>query len=411
MHQQVLRLAGSLVVPVAILISAAWFIPELRSLPRAQAALIPHLPYVTAGLGLALSWRFHQTRVFFALCALMLTYLTIRYGLPYGLPRGASQQAIYNLTGVLAPAVLTGICLLPDRGIFNARGLAHFALLLVPAAAAAVMIHWRLSDLSVVLPAELLKPGRLSWTPLSTPVVATFTVAGAILLARLAVYRTTLEGLLLAGLIGLALALHTGVQPLSTAVFITAAAILLTFGVVQDGYRKAYVDELTGLPGRRALEEQLLKLGSHYAVAMVDVDHFKRFNDTHGHDVGDQVLRMVATQLDKVSGGGRPFRYGGEEFSILFSGKTADEVVEHLDEARERIATTPFAIRRRRRRRKNGAGKSKRTRAGGGRRTWVTVSIGLAESSERLATPKDVLKAADKALYRAKRGGRNRVCD
>jgi diguanylate cyclase (GGDEF)-like protein len=321
------------------------------------------------------------------------------------------RPAIFNLTGVLAPAVLAGICLLPDRGIFNVRALAHFALLLAPAVALAAMIHWRISGLSVVLPAELLKSGLLSWTPVPTPVIATFAVAGAALLARLAVYRTTLEGLLLAGLIGLGLALHTVVHPISTAVFVTAIALLFTFGVIQDGYRKAYVDELTGLPGRRALEEQLLKLGSHYTVAMVDVDHFKRFNDTYGHDVGDQVLRMVASQLGRVGGGGRPFRYGGEEFSILFSGRTADDVVDYLDEVRERIATTPFALRRRRRRRKSASGKSKRGRSGGGRRTPVTVSIGLAESNERLARPKDVLKAADEALYRAKRGGRNRVCD
>jgi GGDEF domain-containing protein len=411
MNQQVFRLAGSLLIPVAILISAVWVTPELHTLPRAHAAFIPHLPYVAAGLGLALSWRFHQSRVFFALCALMFVYLALRHGLPSGLPRGLRQQAIFNLTGVLAPAVLAGICLLPDRGIFNVRALARFALLLAPAVAVAVLIHWRMSGLSAMVPAELLKSGQLGWTPLPTPVVATFTAAGAILLARLAVYRTTLEGLLLAGLIGLGLALHTGVQPMSTAVFVTAIALLFTYGVIQDGYRKAYVDELTSLPGRRALEEQLVKLGSHYVVAMVDVDHFKRFNDTYGHDVGDQVLRMVASQLDRVGGGGRPFRYGGEEFAILFSGKTANGVMEYLEEVRERIGDTPFAIRGRRRRGKNGSGKSKRGRGGGRRRTSVTVSIGLAESSERLAKPQDVLKAADEALYRAKRGGRNRVCD
>ncbi len=411
MNQQVLRLAGSLVVPVTLLISAVWLTSELHALPRAQAALIPYLPYVATGLGLALSWRFHQSRLFFALCALMFAYLALSYGLSSGPPRGLRQHAIFNLTGVLAPVILTGICLLPDRGIFNVRALGRFALLIAPAIAVAAMIHWRILGLTAVVPAELLKSGQLSWTPLPAPVVATFTVAGAIVLARLVAYRTTIEGLLLTGMIGLGLALHNGVQPLSTAMFVTAIALLFTYGVVQDGYRKAYVDELTGLPGRRALDEQLLKLGSQYVVAMVDVDHFKRFNDTYGHDVGDQVLRMVASQLDRVGGGGRPFRFGGEEFSILFAGKSGDDVTEYLEEVRERIATTPFAIRRHRRRRKNGAAKNKRGRNGGGRRASVTVSIGLAASSERLASAQDVLKAADEALYRAKRGGRNRVCD
>ena len=223
-------------------------------------------------------------------------------------------------------------------------------------------------------------------------------------------YRSALDGLTLAGLVGVALALHTGVHPLNTAVFFSAIALLFTTGVIQDGYRKAYLDELTGLAGRRALEEELLKLGGQYVVAMADVDRFKRFNDTHGHDVGDQVLRMVATQLGRVGGGGRPFRYGGEEFSIVFPGKTADEVITHLNEVRERIASAPFYIRGRGRKKHVDQTKA-RGRSGGGRRTTVTISIGLAERDERLARPQDVLKEADKALYRAKRGGRNRVSD
>jgi diguanylate cyclase (GGDEF)-like protein len=365
---------------------------------------------VVIALGLTLSWRFNQSRMFFALTVLLLAYLGLQYGLPFGLPRGLRQQAVYNLTGMFAPVLLTAICLLKDRGIFTPRALSRFMLLLVPVAGIAAMIRWRTPELASLLPPELLQAGHLSWTPLPLLVLATTSAAGAVLLIRLALYRSSLDGLTIAGLVGVALALHTGVQPLSTAVFFSAIGLLFTSGVIQDGYRKAYVDELTGLAGRRALEEELLKLSGQYVVAMVDVDHFKRFNDTHGHDVGDQVLRMVASQLGGVGGGGRAFRYGGEEFSIVFPGKTADGVIEHLGDVRERIACTPFFIRGRGRKKQVDQAKA-RGRTGGGRRTSVTVSIGLAERSERLGSPQDVLKAADKALYRAKRGGRNRVCD
>jgi len=81
-------------------------------------------------------------------------------------------------------------------------------------------------------------------------------------------------------------------------------------GLVATSYRMAYHDDLTGLPGRRAMNEVLLQLGSRYAMAMVDVDHFKRFNDTYGHDVGDQVLRMVASRLGVVSAAGKLFDTG-----------------------------------------------------------------------------------------------------
>lgn len=410
MSQPVLRLAGTLAVPALILISATLLLPQLRSVPHAQAALISHLPYVAIGLGLTLSWRFNHSRTFFVLSVLLLAYLGLQYGLPSGSPRGLRQQAIYNLTGMLVPVLLAAICVLKDRGIFSPRALSRFLLLLLPVASIAVMIHWRIADLASLLPREFLRAGHLSWTPLPLPVLATSLGASAILLLRLALYRSTLDGLTVAGVIGVALALHTGVQPLSTAVFFSAIALLFTTGVIQDGYRKAYVDELTGLAGRRALEEELLKLSGQYVVAMADVDHFKRFNDTHGHDVGDQVLRMVATQLGTISGGGRPFRYGGEEFSIVFPGKDADSVITHLQEVRERIASMPFFIRGRGRKKHVDTTKV-RGRSGGGRRTTVTVSIGLAERTERLSRPQDVLKEADKALYRAKRGGRNRVSD
>ncbi|MER3423211.1 MAG: GGDEF domain-containing protein, partial [Nitrospiraceae bacterium] len=81
------------------------------------------------------------------------------------------------------------------------------------------------------------------------------------------------------------------------ACYFAAAGLVLTLAVLQTSYAMAYHDDLTGLPGRRALNETLLKLSGRYTIAMVDVDHFKTFNDQYGHDVGDQVLRMVASHV------------------------------------------------------------------------------------------------------------------
>lgn len=78
---------------------------------------------------------------------------------------------------------------------------------------------------------------------------------------------------------------------------------------------------------------------------MADVDHFKAFNDTHGHDVGDQVLRMVAAQLRRVSGGGYAYRYGGEEFTLVFPGKTAVEAMPYLETVRQAIEAYQMRLR------------------------------------------------------------------
>ena len=190
---------------------------------------------------------------------------------------------------------------------------------------------------------------------------------------------------------------------------VAASGLVLVVGVLQETYRLAFRDELTRLPSRRALNERLKAVARRYAVAMVDVDHFKSFNDTYGHDVGDQVLRMVAARLARVGGGGEAFRYGGEEFTVLFSGKSADDALPHLEALRADIEDYRMAIRASDRPRRKRAGKRRRSPASTGRTVSVTVSIGVAERSDRNDYAEAVIKAADKALYRAKRAGRNQV--
>ncbi|KAG1250302.1 hypothetical protein G6F65_018792 [Rhizopus arrhizus] len=91
----------------------------------------------------------------------------------------------------------------------------------------------------------------------------------------------------------MAWALPRGAQhPIELALMSAAALTALSISLAHEGFHMAFRDELTGLPGRRALNERLQRMGRVYTLAMADVDHFKIFNDTHGHDVGDQVLRM-----------------------------------------------------------------------------------------------------------------------
>ncbi len=169
----------------------------------------------------------------------------------------------------------------------------------------------------------------------------------------------------------------------------------------------AYSDELTGLPARRALNDLLGAIGPPYAVAMVDIDHFKRFNDTYGHQAGDQLIRKVAAVLADAPRGGRPFRYGGEEFAVVFPGLSAGEAALHLEALRKAIGAVSFAVRGPDRR---GRGRSRpRPDASARGHVGVTVSIGVADSAGAGATPADVVRAADDALYRAKRAGRNRL--
>jgi diguanylate cyclase (GGDEF)-like protein len=188
-------------------------------------------------------------------------------------------------------------------------------------------------------------------------------------------------------------------------VILTLVALLYLVAILVDSYFLAYRDELTLLPSRRALNQLSLSLGRKYTVAMLDIDHFKKFNDTYGHDIGDQVLKLVATKLAKVGGGGKVFRYGGEEFTVVFPRKTIAQAMPVLDSVRQSIQDYKIVIRQPQR-------KTKKSRKSGDAKSFktvnVTISIGVAARASKQSF-EQALKLSDQALYRAKKNGRNNV--
>ena len=212
------------------------------------------------------------------------------------------------------------------------------------------------------------------------------------------------------GLIGIFWMLpKTFILPFTLNIMCSQVMLMIAAAVSHEAYQMAFRDELTGLPGRRALNERMQRLGRNYVLAMTDVDHFKKFNDTHGHDVGDQVLRLVASKLSKVTGGGRAYRYGGEEFALVFAAKTLEECLPHLEVVREAIATYNIQLRNQESRPQDDQSGRQRRGASASSSVSVTISIGAAERLPEHRSPEEVLKSADQALYNAKGAGRNCV--
>jgi len=178
-------------------------------------------------------------------------------------------------------------------------------------------------------------------------------------------------------------------------------ALASLFSLTLDSYVMAFVDELTGIPGRRAMVFRLKTLSPYYFIAMLDVDHFKKFNDNHGHQVGDDVLRTVARLLSKAKGA-KAYRYGGEEFALIFSHGAQEAIKSELDRIRESIAQYDlYPKERHRKKHDRGKGSARKP-------LHVTVSFGLAQHHPGQQY-EAVIEHADKALYRAKKNGRNRV--
>jgi len=189
------------------------------------------------------------------------------------------------------------------------------------------------------------------------------------------------------------------------AVLISLLMVQYLIAIVIDSYYLAYRDELTGIASRRALNQYALSLGRNYTVAMMDIDHFKKFNDTYGHDIGDQVLKLVAKKLTKVRGGGRVFRYGGEEFTAIFPRKSAADSAVELEKIRQSIQDYKIVFRQPVRQSKKARTKKP---ADSFKTVSVTISIGVAMRQAKHSFEQTV-KHADEALYRAKKNGRNNV--
>jgi GGDEF domain-containing protein len=187
--------------------------------------------------------------------------------------------------------------------------------------------------------------------------------------------------------------------------WVCVIAVVIVFAVIKDSLFMAFKDELTGIPSRRALMQKIETLGRQYTLVMSDIDHFKKFNDTYGHDVGDDVLKLVASKLSKVTGGGQAFRFGGEEFVILFPNKIAAQVEPHIETIRLIIAEYDIALRTQPRPpKKPGTAPQKPARD---KIVKVTSSFGIAQKSKTHKDFTDVMKLADMALYAAKKAGRN----
>ena len=217
---------------------------------------------------------------------------------------------------------------------------------------------------------------------------------------------------LTAALVPVFFALHvnlaTPASPaIQTIISFSTATLILLHAIFYMYWKRVYRDPLTEIPNRQSLDERLHTLTGDYALAMVDVDHFKQFNDTYGHSEGDNVLRMVAKHLQDYFGN-NAYRYGGEEFCLVFEGVATKEAERLSNEARKELEKTEFVLRSHVRR-KTEDGKKNRGSTSSGKKVGVTVSIGIAAKNGRLQTYEQVLKQADKALYQAKDSGRNRV--
>jgi len=394
----------SFLLPGGLLLAASVVLVRQPDFSNWLTLLERIYPAAVFAVALLLGWRFDRSRLVFATLIIAVAERSVSL---YGTPYDFVGRITFDAVATLLPLNLAALALLKERGLFTWHGLGRWLLFLWQPLAIALLIENRQFDWLGLFDFRFVAIPALGTVPVEQPALLAFTVA----IVATAVNALRRPNALEFGFFWAALMLGFAFLTANSAALFTfhfaTSLLILVIAIVEMSYGMAFKDELTGLPARRALEQALLKLGSRYTIAMIDIDHFKKFNDRYGHDVGDQVLRMVAERLAKAGGGGKAYRYGGEEFTVLFPGKRTDDALSHTEKLREAVESAEFVIRSKNRPKEKPPASADERK--GDERVRVTISTGLAERSDKARTPADVIKAADEALYRAKDSGRNRV--
>ncbi|MFH4858183.1 GGDEF domain-containing protein [Vibrio diabolicus] len=381
---------------------------NIIQMTQSNWGIAANLPYILLGCALLLCYSFKQGRESMVCLATLLAYFVIQHRLQVPLQSGTALLEL-TILATLLPVSFLAVFLFSKDG-FDSRAMFTYLLMLT------MFVLW-----SYLTLAYYVEGGFEQWTSGILFIVPTVSKLPFILVLYCVgivcflgilvlkkneiIHSMTYSAMVLAS----ATFIFFDVQYISSTMF-TLTGLLIIIYAASASHQLAFTDSLTRVPSRRALDLDLKHMGKKFTIAMLDVDHFKKFNDTYGHDTGDDVLKMVASRLTKTPGGAKVYRFGGEEFTIVFKGKYADECKEFLEEARKSIAEYEMILRDEESRPDNHKqGQKKRGNDSSRRKSvFVTASFGAADSKNGQA-PQDVIKLADEALYKAKKAGRNCV--
>jgi GGDEF domain-containing protein len=379
----------------------------LMALAGDNFTIVGNLPYVLFAVAILICQTFNQGRMGMISLLMILCYWIIQTRLQTPLATGTTRLE-YTLLAFILPVAAMMVYLFPEKRFLSQSGLLYSLFLAFMLGWAAITIrHYIDVGQDELWDGLLLIVPQISTLPLLIVCYFVLLIFTAAML--LAYFGRPLDFTIYLCLLSAFCTFFALNTPYISSLLFTLAGLLTIANVISTSHELAFVDQLTEIPGRRALESEMKHLGRKYTIAMLDIDHFKSFNDTYGHDTGDQVLRLVASKMTHVRGQAKVYRYGGEEFTVLFKGKTKQQAKPMLEELRQNIEDYRIALRDKSDRPEDDkVGTSKRSKARSAKTVQVTISIGVADSHEE-RDPHLVTKAADKALYRAKNKGRNCV--
>lgn len=368
-----------------------------------------NLPYILLSVAVLLCHTFRQGRMAMVSVTMLVAYFIIQVRLQTPLSTGTTLLEL-SLLAALVPVTCLLVYAFPDTGV-NSKSMFLYALVLVLFMVWAQLIvsHFHAGGFESWSEGILFTIRDFSKLPFVLVLYSLCLIGLTAILVL--VYNRSIDVVVYSAiLLASSTFIFFDTQYISSTMFSLSGTLIIIY-VMSASHDMAFNDQLTNIPGRHALEVDMKHLGRKYSMAMVDIDHFKKFNDTYGHDIGDDVLKLVASILKETTGGARAYRYGGEEFTIIFKGKHVEQVKEHLQILVSQVHDYDMTIRNTKERPDDhDEGIKKRGKNGQSSEVVnVSVSIGLADSTTT-KHPEEVLKLADQALYKAKKTGRNKLC-
>ncbi|MCH8029125.1 MAG: GGDEF domain-containing protein [Candidatus Dadabacteria bacterium] len=408
---QILTLLIISLVPAAVLVLNPALPPYENN--REVYNIITNAPYVLFLLVAFFGLRLNQSRIFFSALLLATGYASLKE--PYFILYFTTTKSLAaEVLSITVPLSLALLFISGEGKKLGKRGLLQLAIVICPIG----LMHFGMKYGNHI-PEEILKWSFMpTFEPFYLP-QSSLIAAGAFLLAAIIPGDLSIRAFIWAIVFSLIplfvnlnhLAGSSSLSPwnlIHTSFSHLAISALLLYCLYLLYWQKIYIDDLTGIHNRRAFNEALRSVGGKYSIAMADIDHFKDFNDTYGHAAGDDVLRFVA-QFLSTNSGAEVYRYGGEEFTIIFRRQYGEDLYRFMESLCGEIANKAFHLRSPASARKKSSKKGRGKKKGESQTVNVTLSVGLAGSSSKLKSPKDVINAADNALYEAKETGRNRV--
>jgi diguanylate cyclase (GGDEF)-like protein len=378
-------------------------------IPKGYFDIVKFMPYfIFIGIGF-LGYRLNQTRILFTSLLLLLAYHSLsdpNLLMAIGIGKVRSRQIFASSL----PLCFSFLFLTKEYPLFHLKSLMRVLFGFTPLTIFVLLFVFLPQDFVALMNFQFISIQTLKIPQISYIFFIVFIILN---LARkdkkISLFTTGLTFSLISFYTAAQIGLNGNLKFIKllpgNIVCFTSITIILIHAIYKMYWRRVYIDELTNIPNRRALDERLDSLTGNYTISIMDIDHFKKFNDTYGHAEGDSVLQMVADTLQHILGD-KVYRYGGEEFCAIFPKTQIHESFKSIEKARIALEQRVFFIRLTR-----GTERNIKNRGKGplGEQVQVTMSIGLASPKNELHTPSEVIVDADKALYQAKDSGRNCV--